>query len=74
MPVEAASIHPPIFWIGNSACVTCSKVCGRLAPLLWLWTLVGHEETEWGARGDRVLTTGMLLSQVLCYNTTKRIT
>lgn len=73
MPVEAASIHSSIFWISDPACVACSKVCGCLAPLLWLWTLMGHEETERGACGDRVLTTGMLLSQILCYNTTKGI-
>lgn len=73
MSVEAASIHPSIFRIDDPACVTCGKVGGCLAPLLWLWTLVGHKETEWRACGDWVLTTRMLLSQVFCYDTAKRI-
>ena len=74
MPVEAAPINSPVFGVDCPACVSCSEVCGGLAPLLWLRTLVGSEETEGGARGHRVLTACMLFPQVFRYDTTKRIT
>lgn len=65
MPVEAASIHPSVFWIDNPACVSRCKVDGCLAPLFWFGALMRGKKRERRAGGHGVLAAGMLLPQIL---------